>query len=67
MCIDQLIQWCAGDDEIAVEEIVMNGQPLFSGDGFLDPSQLCAVQITSEKNGYGAGARDRNWPRAPVI
>jgi hypothetical protein len=39
---------CAGDDEIAVEEIVMNGEVMYGGGGILDPSQLCSIQITSQ-------------------
>jgi len=34
------------DDDIAVEEIVVNGDPVFGAPDFLDPSQLCSVQIT---------------------
>jgi len=36
------------DDDIAVEEIVLNGEKVLSDAEFFDPSQLCSIQITGE-------------------
>jgi len=38
------------DDEIAVEEIVMNGEKVLGNEDFFDPSQLCSIQITGGSN-----------------
>lgn len=49
----------AGQDDIAVEEIVMNGEPILSNEDYFDPSQLCSIQIT--------GLVDKELPKkAPV-
>jgi hypothetical protein len=50
-----------GDDEIAVEEIVVNGEPVMTGDGFLDPSQLCSIQITG--NGTSQPEPLKSWSK----
>ena len=38
-----------GQDDIAVEEIVMNGEPILSNEDYFDPSQLCSIQITGRE------------------
>ena len=34
------------DDDIAVEEIIVNGDPVLGDGDLFDPSQLCSIQIT---------------------
>jgi hypothetical protein len=51
-----------GEDDIAVEEIVMDGEQLIGGDGFVDPSQLCSVQITGSSAGPLYSAIDSFLP-----
>jgi len=36
----------SGDDDIAVEEIIVNGDAILGNQDFFDPSQLCSIQIT---------------------
>eukprot|EP00092_Neocalanus_flemingeri_P039757 GFUD01043296.1.p1 GENE.GFUD01043296.1~~GFUD01043296.1.p1 ORF type:complete len:610 (+),score=230.65 GFUD01043296.1:50-1879(+) len=42
------------DNDIEVEEIVVNGEPVFGSmgdsDGVFDPSMLCSVEITAERD-----------------
>lgn len=42
------------DNDIEVEEIVVNGEPVFGNmdddDGVFDPSMLCSVEITAERD-----------------
>ena len=47
------------DDDIAVEEIVVNGEQIMGNEEFFDPAALCSVQITGVSDGEkGQGILD---------
>ena len=41
--------FACSDDDIAVEEIIVNGDAILGNQDFFDPSQLCSIQITGQE------------------
>ena len=39
------------DDDIAVEEIIVNGEHIMGNEEFFDPAALCSVQMSGASDG----------------
>jgi len=55
------------DDDIAVEEIVVNGEQIMGNEEFFDPAALCSVQITGVSDGEKGQGKKKAAPPPPKI